>query len=113
MSERVIDSDTPRRSQEALCILGYLLRTDTFNPNISRLSFAMLRLRRSVFDSSVILLGTIPAIDVYRLAGQASDVLQEVNQTGVDDDSITGVFPAVKLLHFEVRGNERVCIRPI
>nr|DAQ33052.1 MAG TPA: hypothetical protein [Caudoviricetes sp.] len=51
MSECMIDSDTPRRSQEALCILGYFLRADSFNPNVSRLSFAMLRLRRGVFDS--------------------------------------------------------------
>jgi hypothetical protein len=109
----MIDSDTPRRPQKAFGILGYFLRTDTFNPDVSRLTFAMLRLRRSVFDSSVVLLGTIPTINVYRLAGQASDVLQEVNQTRVDDDSITGVFPAVKLLHFEVRGDRRVCICPI
>jgi hypothetical protein len=109
----MIDSDTPRRSQEALCILGYLLRADTFNPDVSRLAFTMLRLRRSIFNSSVVLLGTIPAIDVYRLAGQASDVLQEVNQTGVDDDIVTGVFPAVKLLHLEVRGDKRVSVCPI
>lgn len=99
----MIDSDTPRRSQKALCILGYLLRADTFNPNVSRLAFTMLRLRRSVFNSSVVLLGTVSAVNVYRLAGQASNVFQEVNQTGVNDDSITGIFPAVKLLYFEVR----------
>jgi hypothetical protein len=109
----MIDTDTPRRSQEALCILGYFLRADSFNPDVSRLSFTMLRLRRSIFDSSVVPLGTIPAVNVYRLAGQASNVLQEVNQTGVNDDSITGVFPTVKLLHLEVRGNRRVRVCPI
>lgn len=109
----MIDSDTPRRSQEALCILGYFLRADAFNPDVSRLAFAMLRLRRSIFDSSVVLLGTVSTVNVYRLAGQASDVLQEVNQTGVNNDVVTGVFPAVKLLHFEVRGNKRVCVCPI
>lgn len=71
----MIDSDTPRRSQEALCILGYLLRADTFNPDVSRLAFAMLRLRRGIFDSSVVLSRTVSAVNVYRLAGQASDVL--------------------------------------
>lgn len=71
----MIDSDTPRRPQKAFGILGYFLRADTFYSNISRLAFAMLRLRRGVFDSSIVRSGTIPAVNVYRLAGQASDVL--------------------------------------
>ena len=109
MGERVIYADTARIAQIALCNLCDSGRCHALNPDISRHAVTMLRPGGSVFDSGIVFLASVSAVNVYRFTGKISDVFQQGQKPLVNLYNIAGVMLGMKLPDAEMRGEPLFC----
>jgi hypothetical protein len=109
MGERVIYADTARSAQIALCYLCDSGRCHALNPDISRHAITVLRSGGSVFESGIVFLASVSAVNVHRFTGKISDVFKQGQKPLVNLYNIAGVVPGVKLPDAEMGGQPFLC----
>jgi hypothetical protein len=105
----MINADTARSAQIALRYLCDSGRCHALNPNISRHAVAMLRPGRGVFESGVVFLASISAVNVYRFTGKISDVFKQSQKPLVNIYNVAGVVLGMEFPHPKVRGEPLFC----
>ena len=109
MGERVIYADTARSAQIDLCYLCDSGRCHALNPNVSRHAVTMLRPGRGVFESGVVFLASVSAVNVYRFTGKIPDVFKQSQKPLVNLYNVAGVMLGMEFPNAKVRGEPLFC----